>query len=539
MQKKAIQPSFWRKTVVDYKCLILYNFAMTDPHKSLYDFMRTYREKHDEDIAVVHGARKMNFARFFKQIDRVAGGLCRLGIGKGDVVMIALPNILQAVVATYACSRIGAIASMIHPKLSPDEFGTAFAKLKPKAVFLSDINQSAYFPKSKGARRIICHFGVYDYVGLPFSKHFEPFHGDGEEIVFYMQSGGTTGEPKTVAISSRAANAMAGNLLQYLGDKFSEKNAMLAALPMFHGFGLCVGVHASISTNMRSVLLPIFNAKKTVKVIKKNRITTMIAVPRMVQKLLARQEFCGDCVSHIEDVYVGGDLVSEELVAKFDERMKASGGKGVLSPGYGLTETCSVCAVSKGDFASGSVGKPINAVEVRIVDENLAEVPCGSVGELLVTGDQIMSGYVGDEDGTRKAIIELDSKQWVRTGDYFRADETGRLFFMGRKKRLIKISGINVFPSEIERVASELPFVGDCACIEYRVGGKPFIKLLVEGQLTDAQKQAVINHISKRMSHWNKPSVVQCVDKFPRTKIGKINIEGLNCEFGKDTQSGQ
>lgn len=84
-----------------------------------------------------------------------------------------------------------------------------------------------------------------------------------------------------------------------------------------------------------------------------------------------------------------------------------------------------------------------------------------------------------------------------------------------------------------------MPFVGDCACIEYRVNGKPYIKLLVEGQLTDAQKQAVINHISKRMSHWNKPREVQCVDKFPRTKIGKINIEGLNYEFGKDTQGGQ
>lgn len=96
-----------------------------------------------------------------------------------------------------------------------------------------------------------------------------------------------------------------------------------------------------------------------------------------------------------------------------------------------------------------------------------------------------------------------------------------------------------MFPSEIERVAGELPFVGDCACIEYRVNGKPYIKLLVEGQLTDTQKQAVINHISKRMSHWNKPSVVECLDKFPRTKIGKIDIEGLNYEFGKDTQGGQ
>ena len=149
--------------------------------------MRTYREKHDNDIAVVHGARKMNFATFFKQIDRVAGGLARLGVGKGDVVMIALPNIIQAVVATYACSRIGAIASMIHPKLSADEFGAAFDKLKPKVVFLSDINQCAYYPKSKGARRIICHFFIYDFFGLPRKAKFQAFHGDGEEGMFLFE----------------------------------------------------------------------------------------------------------------------------------------------------------------------------------------------------------------------------------------------------------------------------------------------------------------------------------------------------------------
>ena len=117
LPKNVPKRQFSIKIRIDYKCLIRYNFDMVDVHKSLYDFMRTYREKHDNDIAVVHGARKMNFTTFFKQIDRVAGGLARLGVGKGDVVMIALPNIIQAVVATYACSRIGAIASMIHPKL--------------------------------------------------------------------------------------------------------------------------------------------------------------------------------------------------------------------------------------------------------------------------------------------------------------------------------------------------------------------------------------------------------------------------------------
>lgn len=231
LPKNVPKRQFSIKIRIDYKCLIRYNFDMVDVHKSLYDFMRTYREKHDNDIAVVHGARKMNFATFFKQIDRVAGGLARLGVGKGDVVMIALPNIIQAVVAMYACSRIGAIASMIHPKLSADEFGAAFDKLKPKAVFLSDINQCAYYPKSKGARRIICHFGIYDFVGLPRKAKFQAFHGDGEEIVFYMQSGGTTGEPKTVALSSRAETPWQAIFCNISATNFRKKTQCLPLSP--------------------------------------------------------------------------------------------------------------------------------------------------------------------------------------------------------------------------------------------------------------------------------------------------------------------
>ena len=512
---------------------------MADIHTSLYNFMRAYRNKDVTTAAIIRGSHKMSYDRFFKEIDKVAGGLFKAGVRKGDVVMLALPNIEQSIIATYACSRIGAIASMIHPKLSPDEFESAVKKLQPKIVFLSDVNMGAYFSRCHGARRVLCHFCIYDYIGLPRSKYFEAYDGDGEEIMFYMQSGGTSGEPKTVAISSRCANAMANNLLAHLGDKFDSHNAMLVVLPMFHGFGLCVGMHAAICTDMHVVPQPIFNAKKTARIIKKQKITTILAVPRMVQKLLACDEFNGKGISSIEDVFVGGDTVDKELVRKFDERMKECGGKGTLSPGYGLTETASVCTVTNGDFVDGSVGKPLKNVFVKIVDEDLKELPVGSVGELLVGGEQMMTGYVGDEEATKKALIRLNGRTWVRTGDYFRQDEQGRLFFMGRKKRLIKISGINVFPTEIEKVVKELPFINECACIEYRVKGKPFIKVLVEGEISDAQKQAVISHVAKRMSHWNIPRCVECVTEFPRTKIGKIDIKGLNYEFGKDTQGGQ
>lgn len=510
-----------------------YNIVMQfDIHKTLYDFMRTYHKKGDT-LAVVRGRKKMNFPRFFREVDRVAGGLYAMGVRKGDVVVLALPNIIQSVVATYAISRIGAIASMIHPLLSADEFESAISGQNPKAVFLSDINYSAFSGRSGKAKRVYCPYLFYGYIGLPRPISFAPLNSDGEEPVFYMQSGGTSGEPKTIVLSSRACNAMAGNLLNYLGDKFDETKRMLVVLPMFHGFGLCVGVHASMCANMSVVLMPRFKVKKATKVIAENKITTMLAVPRMVSKLLDYDKFSGENILSLEDVYVGGDAVSSELVSRFAERMKQCGAKGVLSPGYGLSETVTVCTLTKiGDYKEGSVGTPILNVRARVTDENLSEVPVGEVGELLIGGEQIMTEYLGDSEATGRAVVEADGEKWVRTGDLFKADAEGRLYYLGRKKRLIKISGINVFPSEIERVARELSFISECAAVEYHENGKPYIRLIVEGSLSEAEKREAVKHISKRMSHWNVPSSVVCLEEFPRTKMSKIDILKLQELYG-------
>ncbi len=495
--------------------------------------MRNYRQKGDS-IALVYGRYKQSFSKFFKEIDRVAAGLYAMGVRAGDVVMLALPNIPQSVVATYALSRLGAIASMIHPLLSADQFGDLVKKQKPKVVFLSNVNYHKFVTRKNGAKVVLCSFLTYDYVGLPLcAKKFEEHKANGSEPMFYIQSGGTAGNPKTIVLSSKSANAMSYNLLNRIDDKFGEKDAMLTVMPMFHCFGLCAGMHAPLCTNMKVVLMPRFDAKAIVASIKRNAITTMLAVPRMVAKLLKTEGFEGENIKTLENMYVGGDTVTEELVETFNARMQNAGAKCTLVPGYGMSETV-ICVLSYPKYVKGGVGQPILNVEVRVVDENLQEVANGVTGELLVSSEQVMSGYLDDEQATKATLLEIDGKVWVRTGDFFKKDDDGNLYYMGRKKRLIKISGVNVFPSEIERVACELDFVKECAAIEYFKNGKNFIKLLVEGSLDDNQKKAVINHIAKRLSHWNTPSKVECLDEFPRTKLSKIDIERLSREYCKD-----
>lgn len=491
--------------------------------------MRDYRAKNKRTVAFVRGRKKTAYGRFFRRVDRVAGGLAALGVKKGDVVMIATPTIQQGVTAFYAVSRLGAIASMIHPLMERGEFDEAVREQRPKVVFLSDINYKKLGKGLKDVKKVLCPFLMDVFVGLPGNAGFTPCESDGSEPAVYMRSGGTSGVAKTVVLSAAAVNALPDNLFRtLLNNDFGEKDRMLVALPMFHGFGLLVGIHAAMSTSMAPVLVPVFNVRKVIKAIAVNGVTTMIAVPRMIAKLLSSREFAGENVVGLRNVYVGGDTVDAELENAFDRRMKEAGAKCFMSPGYGLTETGSVSVLSPVKVGGAAVGKPLDGMECRIVDEDCREVPFGDVGELWLAGNQLMLGYLDDPEGTAEAFAEADGKKWVRTGDYFRYLPDGTLFFMGRKKRLIKISGMNVYPVEIERVASELPYVTACAAAEVRDNDKPYIALFVEGDLTEEQKKEIKKHIVYKLSRWHEPKFVICMKELPRTNVGKTDYKRLN-----------
>lgn len=491
--------------------------------------MRDYRAKNKRTVAFVRGRKKTAYGRFFRRVDRVAGGLAALGVKKGDVVMIATPTIQQGVTAFYAVSRLGAIASMIHPLMERGEFDEAVREQRPKVVFLSDINYKKLGKGLKDVKKVLCPFLMDVFVGLPGNAGFTPCESDGSEPAVYMRSGGTSGVAKTVVLSAAAVNALPDNLFRtLLNNDFGEKDRMLVALPMFHGFGLLVGIHAAMSTSMAPVLVPVFNVRKVIKAVAANGVTTMIAVPRMIAKLLSSREFAGENVAGLRNVYVGGDTVDAELENAFDRRMKEAGAKCFMSPGYGLTETGSVSVLSPVKVGGAAVGKPLDGMECRIVDEDCREVPFGDVGELWLAGNQLMLGYLDDPEGTAEAFAEADGKKWVRTGDYFRYLPDGTLFFMGRKKRLIKISGMNVYPVEIERVASELPYVTACAAAEVRDNDKPYIALFVEGDLTEEQKKEIKKHIVYKLSRWHEPKFVICMKELPRTNVGKTDYKRLN-----------
>ncbi len=492
-----------------------------DYNKTMYRYMQDYCVKNN-GTAVARGNSCFSYKELDREVHRVAGGLWKLGVRKGDVVMSALPNIEQSVALLYATSLIGAIFAPVHPLLSEREFGKEVEIQKPKVLCISDVNFSRFSRHKAGAKLVYCPYLLHAYFGLPCGDKFEEYVG-GQIPALHMHSGGTSGVPKTVVLSHFSANVLVHNLLTSIPYRFGDKDRMLVTLPMFHGFGLIVGVHASLSTDMTAVLMPRFEGKMALKNIEKHRVTTVIAIPRMLTKLLSTKGFEGDKISSLANVFVGGDTLSKKLAVDFNERMNSAGATAVAQQGYGLTEIGSVCVLASKDSEPGAIGKAINNVETIVVDDNDVVLADSERGELLLKSDQTMIGYLGEKE---EGFVTIDGRQYLRTGDIFSkcGDD---LTFYGRKKRLIKISGMNVFPSEIERVAKELDFVKTCAVLERQIKGKTQIEIVIEGELTSSQKEDVQKYVGKNLSHWHIPGIVSTVSKMPYTAVGKIDYKAL------------
>ena len=495
----------------------------------MYAYMREFTPKCNER-AVARGAFSISADKLDKEIKRVAGGLYKLGVRQGDVVMSALPNIMQAVSLLYATSLLGAIFAPIHPLISEKEFEKEVSKQKPKVLAISDVN-ALRFSKHRGDARVVyCPYGARGFFGLPYSKEYVEYKGDGSIPALYMHSGGTSGVPKTVVLSHKGANSLVDNLLSTVPYTFDKKDKMLVTLPMFHGFGLIVGVHAALSKDVTAVLIPKFSGKSALKEIIRHKVTTMIAIPRMLTKFLETKGFEGEAVASLANVFVGGDTLDKKLAIDFNDVMRRAGASAVAQQGYGLTEIGSVCVLSSKDDEVGAIGRPINNVEAVIIDDDGNILPDGERGELVLHSNQMMLGYLDEEEN---GFVEIGGKEYLHTGDIF-AKNGQDLVFYGRKKRLIKISGMNVFPSEIERVAKELPYVVNCGAFDKKVNGKTQIVLVVEGALGDKQKDEIRKYIGKNLSHWHIPGIVKCIEKMPYTSIGKIDYVSLSSENSEE-----
>lgn len=530
---------------------------------SMFDyFSENTARLDDKNKTIVFYGKYIKKGKFIAEVDRLGGFFQSIGIKKGENIILCLGNIPNAVICFYAINKIGAIANVVHPLISSNNLEKIASDMDSKAFIVFDEFLSRY-PWLEEQEKAVLVCSASDYLPcvakqvypLIIAKKLKeidynsklikyssikktglssvPCKIFGDDTAVYMHSGGTSGQPKTVEMSNSAFNHLVENMLAHIGGcVLDDADGMLMALPIFHTFGLGICMHTILCLGGQCILMPKFDGKKACHLIKKYNCTYISGVPNMYSKIVNSGKFKGKKIAKIKSCFCGGDKLTKEVYDKFACQMNSVGRDLKISEGYGLTEAC-ICAINKLDnYKFGSIGLAVKGSKFAVVDSQLNFLKPNEVGELALSCNTVMSRYYNDESATQETFfVDNDDVRWLLTGDMGYIDGDGFIFFVDRKKRLIKISGVNVFPQEIESVVNKVDGVRRCCVVSMQLNGKSFVKLFVQLVDKNADKiiirQDIIFAIFDNLLKYCQPQEIEFIDEFPLTQIGKVDFLAL------------
>jgi len=530
------------------------------PELSLYGILADRAKQNPEFYAVEYMGAKFTFSELVGLIDDVASALKSMGVEKDDCVTLALPNTPDAVILFYALNKAGARVAMVHPLSPPGDIeyylnktGSKWAAtvdmFVPKFMEIIDKTEvkklivtgiADYLPKLKA---II--YGLTNRIKLPEDprlikwKDFYSFASKDPEnrretprdcykASVILFSGGTSDTPKGVVLSDFAFNALVVNTKNT--SNFEAGDSIIAILPVFHGFGLGLCVHMPMVCGGMSILIPKFSQENYIKALIKQKPRFIAGVPTLFEALLRHPDFAKVTFDELKGAYSGGDSLLPEVKAKFDAALRAQGSKVDLLEGYGTTECVTGCVLTPPDhYRRGSIGVPIINMETCIAREDTTEVlPPNEEGEICVAGPQLMIGYLDDCEATAKTLrVHGDGKLWLHTGDQGYMDEDGYLYFKSRIKRIFKVSGVNVYPPQVENVLEQHPAVQK-ACVvgipdDYQGQSvKAFVVLADKSRGNASFAEELREYCAERLIKWSVPKVIEFRQELPTTLVGKV-----------------
>ena len=530
-----------------------------------YDYLKECTSIYDDVWMMQHFGVKYRKSEIFRDIEALASYFQNdLGLKQGDVYTVFMPTTVQSIVAFYALNSIGVIVNMIHPLMATDFLKEQIEAVHAKGVMVLDLLSKDHVEtiNNSGLPCVVCRSSDYSKsikkfgtkIGEGLIKAIFPkfknatYYKDAlnydkkpvfstnnvDETAVYLNGGGTTGKSKTIKLTSRAINELVYRVsdLDEIHDPGNE--AEVIVLPLFHCFGLCVAVHMALCNSARIIPMMQFNSKIFVNLMKKNKVVGIVGIPLMFQKLMRQKGFDGPHLKNMRIMFCGGDDVSEAFIQEFNTYFEKWGSDAKLRQGYGLTEIASVCCTNTNtDNLDGSIGKALRGVNIEIWDENKKSVPNGTVGEIVISGPTIMSGYYtdGEEADDYGLYTDENGVKWVLSGDLGYKDDEGYFHFSGRKKRLILIAGYNVYPTDIEKVVGDLSYVKDCCAVQgYNEAGKPLVRLYVslfEKGDEEKYKEEMCELCLKNFSKYYVPRDIIFLDELPQTPLMKIDFMKL------------
>lgn len=546
------------------------------PNISIYDFIERNATQNPGDIAIDYFGNQVSYDDLMRHIDHAARGFRELGIKKGDVISICSANIPEAIYAIYAASKIGAIANIFHPLSAPEEIKYYLNLTSSRYLVMINVSWPMVKPiiNETNVEKVIV---IDPLASLPFvprygmkiaslipiiGKKQETPRGDkvmlwsdliaqgarfygntnahtkSKDLAAIIYSGGTTGTPKGVALSNLSFNSMAMQVREMFPSFALPGKSILGIMPIFHGFGLAVGIHAMFVNDMKVSMYPKFDIKRFDRILKQSRPNLMVGVPTLYEALLRNRHIKHLDLSCIELAISGGDLLDDSLKQDVEKLLRKAGSQANLIQGYGLAECLSVsCVTPEDQYRPYTVGMPMQDVYYKIVEPGTGiEKPYGKLGEIIITGPNLMSGYVNNAEETNKALQKHDDGHiWLHTGDIGYMDEDGYIYFKQRLKRIIVSSGYNIYPSQVESVICKLPQVLMATVVgipdPYRGQiAKAFI-VLKDGFKPNGEMRALIlDHCKKHLAKFEMPRAIEFRKSLPKTKVGKVAYRELEQE---------
>ncbi|MDQ7800534.1 MAG: long-chain fatty acid--CoA ligase [Armatimonadota bacterium] len=514
------------------------------------DIVRRAASTYGTRAALVFFGRRISFAELDRLVDRFAAGLQRLGVGRGTAVSLHLPNCPQFVVAYYGILRAGGVVVPHNPLYTEPEVAHQLLDSGAEVA----VTLTLFYPRVAAAARQarvreVVFTALHEFMGpvarlvyplkarregqwvdvrpepgvRPFGELLregapQPVPVSPEDPAAYLYTGGTTGVPKAAVLTHRN---LVANLLQAASwdpQLRPGQEVALAALPLFHSYGMTSVLNFSMWLGATVVLVPRFDPKLVLDAVRRHRPTLFHGVPTMYIALLNTPELKRVSFRSVRAGISGAMGLPREVQRQWEA---VTGGR--LVEGYGLTEASPVthCNPLYGVRKEGSIGIPVPDTDARVVDpETGAPLPPGEVGELEVRGPQVMRGYLNRPDETAQVLHD----GWLRTGDMARMDEDGFFYIVDRKKEMINVGGLKVFPREVEEVLYRHPAVREAAAIGVPdpVRGevvKAFVALK-EGQ--HATEHELVEFCRQHLAPHKVPRAVEVRPQLPKTLIGKV-----------------
>ena len=547
------------------------------PTGSMYEAVKesAKTKKKMNSVAYEFQGKKTNYKQFFNKIETLGKAYKSIGINEGDMVTVCMPNTPQGVDTFYALNRIGAVPAMIHPLSAVGEIAFYINTAQSKAVLVVDLFYEKVLEALKQVdhpvKVVVAHikdelpFPLNMLYPLTLKKKPAPLPKDNKDVIDWADfvsagkkapaltnefpkkndtavilfSGGTTGTSKGIQLTNLNMNALAAQVASNAGFSM-EGLRMFSVMPLFHGFGLGVGIHTALMASGTCIIIPQFTIQTYARDVKKYKPNVIVGVPTLYEALLRSEGFDFD-LSFLRGMFCGGDSLSVELKKKVDKFLKDHNATIQVREGYGTTECVTASCLTPYDtYREGSIGIPFSDTYYAIVNpQNDTEVPYGEEGEICICGPTVMKGYLNNAEETASTLrVHADGNVWLHTGDLGVMDEDGFVYYKQRMKRLIIVSGINVYPSQVENAIDAHPDVLLSCAVgvpdPYKMHVvKAFVVLRQGVEPSDKIKEEIIENCKKNISRYGVPKEIEFRTELPKTLVGKVAYRVLEEEEAK------